>query len=363
VGGRIRPTGVATIHRKGDNGPVSEIKPNLLGKNCTEIEELLAPLVDRPFRARQVGEWIHRRGIRNFDEMGNIPKALRRELARYFDLSEPVVVEKLSSADQSVKYLLEMSDGARVESVSMLSGSKATFCLSSQTGCSVGCRFCVTGILGPGRNLLPEEMTAQYRQMRRDLPAEIDRVNVVFMGMGEPLLNTENLGRTLEILYERVSPKRITVSTAGIIPGIHWMASLPRRPKLAVSLNAPEQRLREEIMPISRKYPLDELIGVLREFPLKKGRRITFEYVLISGLNDGREHGRRLVRLLHGIPSKINLIPLNEDPRYLPGLHRPEDDAIESFARDLRAAGFVVTIRRSRGQDVTAACGRLKGKL
>jgi len=294
--------------------------------------------------------------------MTNLPKELRELLDGSFSLEEPRVSERHLSEDQSTKYLFRFSDGTSVEGVSMLSGKKATFCLSSQTGCAVGCRFCVTGMLGAGRDLLPEEMVSQYRIMRRDLPDTVERINLVFMGMGEPLLNLKNLGRALEALYERVSPKRITVSTAGIIPGIRWLAALKRRPKLAISLNAPNQELREELMPISRKYPLRELIRTLRDFPLEGGRRITFEYVLIRDLNDAATHAKELRSLLRHIPAKINIIPLNEDSRYLQGLHQPSEDVVETFADRLRGAGLVVTVRRSRGGDVAAACGQLKGR-
>ena len=341
---------------------MSEEKINLIGLSLAEISILLEKSVDRPFRARQIGAWIHQRDAQSFEEMSNLPLALRRSLGESFSLEEPEVIERADSPDGSTKYLFRLSDGATIEGVSMPSGTKATFCLSSQTGCAVGCRFCVTGALGAGRNLSSAEMLGQYRIMRRELPREIERVNIVFMGMGEPLLNRDHLGPALEALYESVSPKRITVSTAGIIPGILWLAELPKRPMLAISLNAPTQALRRELMPISRKYPLEELMETLRNFPLQGGRRITFEYVLIRDLNDEFRHARELRRLLHGIPAKLNIIPLNEDQVHFPDLHRPSDETVEAFAERLRHAGLVVTIRWSRGRDVAAACGQLKGR-
>jgi len=213
-----------------------------------------------------------------------------------------------------------------------------------------------------GRNLTAAEMVGQYRVMRRELPSEVERVNLVFMGMGEPLLNTTPLGEALEVLYERVSPKRITISTAGIIPGIRWMTELKRRPKLALSLNAPDQERRVEIMAIARRYPLDRLMSTIREFPLERGRRITFEYVLIRDFNDHVGDARAVARLIDGIPSKINVIPLNEDREHFPELHQPAVDTVDAFARTLRDAGRVVTVRWSRGADVAAACGQLKGR-
>jgi len=322
----------------------------------------VGPLVDRPFRARQVALWVLHRNARSFEEMTDLPRDLRRELAHRFSLDDPEVVEVVRSRDGSRKYLLRLDDATTVEAVSMPEGPRVTLCLSSQAGCAVGCTFCVTGALGPGRNLKPEEIVGQYRLMIRDLGADVERVNIVFMGMGEPLLNTTHLGAALEALMETVSPRRITVSTSGILPGIRWLAALPRRPLLAVSLNAPDQERREAIMPITARYPLEDLMREIRSFPLERGRRITFEYVLIRGFNDALEDATLLARLLQGIPSKVNVIPLNEDPEHLPGLRCPDDPVIDRFAARVRDEGLTVTVRRSRGADVAAACGQLKGR-
>lgn len=335
---------------------------NLIGKTSVEIAELLKGGGDRDFRGQQVAGWIHQRDARTFEEMSNIPKVLRNQLAKEFFLTEPEVLEKAFSGDGSTKYLFEVEGGATFEGVSMPDGGKATLCLSSQTGCAVGCTFCVTGALGAGRNLGPEEMVGQYRLMRRDLPGEVERINLVFMGMGEPLFNTTHLGQALEILFERVSPKRITISTAGIIPGIRWMAALSKRPKLAVSLNAPDQHRRQEIMPITRRYPLDQLMASIRAFPLERGRRITFEYVLIRDFNDSVADAGAVARLIAGIPCKINIIPLNEDATHFPELRQPSKEVVDDFAGTLRDAGRVVTVRWSKGADVAAACGQLKGR-
>lgn len=336
--------------------------PNLVGRPRHEIEALLADVVDRPFRARQVAAWILDRQATSFEAMTDLPKQLRAELARRFELREPLVAGRERAPDGTVKYLLELADGATVESVAMPEGDRATLCLSSQTGCALGCAFCVTGALGAGRDLEPDEIVGQYRVMMRDLPDSVQRVNLVFMGMGEPLLNTAAVGVALETLYETVSPKRITVSTAGIVPGIRWLARLPRPPKLAVSLNAPDQERRERIMPIARRYPLPELFEAIREFPLDGGRRITFEYVLIRGFNDRPADAVAVARLLRGIPSKINVIPLNEDPVHIPDLRRPDEETVETFAEAARRHGLVVTVRRSKGREVAAACGQLKAR-
>ena len=335
-------------------------RTNLVGRRSAEIGELLAAHIDREFRGRQVAQWIIDRNATGFADMTNLPLSLRQDLDRHFSIEEPEILEVIESSDGSCKYLFGLSDGVGIEGVSMRDGAKATFCLSSQAGCAVGCTFCVTGAIGSGRNLRPDEIVGQYRAMLRRLDPEVERVNVVFMGMGEPLLNTGNLGAALEVLYERVSPKRITVSTAGILPGLRWLAALEKRPKLAVSLNAPDQDRRARIMPIAHRYPLVDLMASLRAFPLERGRRITFEYVLIDGFNDAEEDARATARLIDGIPAKVNVIPLNEDRAHFPNLRRPAEAVVDRFAAGLRDIGLTVTVRWSKGEDVAAACGQLR---
>jgi len=335
---------------------------NLVGRTSAEIFDEISPHVDRDYRARQVARWVIDRNATTFAEMTDLPITMRESLARKFAIADPEVLEVVTSGDASRKYLLRLVDGVTVEGVAMRDGAKATLCLSSQAGCAVGCTFCVTGALGPGRNLHPDEIVGQYRIMLRELSNEVERVNLVFMGMGEPLLNTANLGRALDALSERVSLKRITVSTAGILPGIRWLGRLPRRPKLAVSLNAPDQERRQRIMPIARRYPLQDLFAELHEFPLERGRRITFEYVLIRDFNDTTADAEATAKLIGKIPAKINVIPLNEDSEHFPELRRPAVETVDLFARVLRDAGLTVTVRWSRGADVAAACGQLRGR-
>ena len=335
---------------------------NLVGKPPAAIASELEPHCDRPFRCRQVAHWLVDRHATSFDEMTDLPAELRRRLQQHFTIADPELVASTASSDGARKFLFALDDGASVEGVAMPEDRKLTLCLSSQAGCALGCRFCVTGVLGAGRNLRPDEIVGQYRVMLRETGSDSERVNIVFMGMGEPLLNTDNLGVALDVLSQRVSPKRITVSTAGILPGIRWLAARPRRPKLAISLNAPDQERRAEIMPISRRYPLDELMREVRGFPLERGRRVTFEYVLIRGFNDAAADAALLVRLLAGIPSKVNVIPLNEDPDHLPGWRAPDAARVDRFGRELAEAGLTVTVRWSRGRDVAAACGQLKGR-
>jgi 23S rRNA (adenine2503-C2)-methyltransferase len=339
-----------------------DVPVNLVGRTSSEIEMLVAGSVDRPFRGRQIARWVIDNNATSFDEMTNLSLELRRKLAGRFVVRDPEVLDRLVSRDGSVKYLFSLIGGARVEGVAIHEGRKVTMCLSSQSGCAVGCTFCVTGALGAGRNLESDEIVGQYRVMLRHLGDDIERVNLVFMGMGEPLLNTKNLGRALDVLAERVSLKRITVSTAGIIPGIAWLAALDRRPKLAISLNAPDQERRQQIMPVARRYPLTDLFSALRSFPLERGRRITFEYVVIAGFNDALDDARRVRELIRGIPSKVNVIPLNEDLEEFPELRRPAADQVDAFASALRDAGVTATVRWSRGGDVAAACGQLRGR-
>jgi 23S rRNA (adenine2503-C2)-methyltransferase len=339
-----------------------DTRANLIGKTSRQISELISPHVDRAFRGRQVARWIIDRNSADFGEMSDLPKELRADLSQRFRLEEPKVLRVVESSDGSCKYLFELEDGVTIEGVAMRDGPKATLCLSSQAGCAVGCTFCVTGAVGAGRNLQANEIVGHYRVMVRELAADVERVNIVFMGMGEPLLNTGNLGPALDVLFERVSPKRITVSTAGILPGIGWLAGLPTRPKLALSLNAPDQRRREAIMPIARRYPLIDLFAALRSFPLERGRRITFEYVLIRDFNDAVSDASATAKLIHGIPAKINVIPLNEDREHFADLRRPDAAVVDRFAARLRDEGLTVTVRWSKGGDVAAACGQLRGR-
>jgi 23S rRNA (adenine2503-C2)-methyltransferase len=235
-------------------------------------------------------------------------------------------------------------------------------CLSSQTGCAVDCAFCVTGRLGGGRNLTAGEIVGQLYAVLDAVGRKSDSARIVFMGMGEPFLNPDGVIAALDVLFEVIPRRRVTVSTSGITPAFARFAALPRRPNLAVSLNAADDETRSSIMPINRTYPLDGLIRAMRAWPVDPRRRITVEYVLIAGRNDTAEDAQRLVRLLDRIPAKVNLIPLNEDPNYLPGWKRPAEEVIDRFAATLSAGDVAVTVRRSRGPDAAAACGQLKGR-
>ena len=336
---------------------------NLYDLTPAQLEKTLAEVVSPPFRIRQIEEWMHVRGVDRFDAMSNIPKDVRAALAERFTLSMPEVVTRTEPApDGSQKYLFVLGDGNRIESVYMPMGERTSICLSSQAGCAVGCTFCVTGFFGAGRNLTPAEIVGQFFVIQREKQIPMEQMNVVFMGMGEPLLNFENMVTALEILYRNIAPRRITISTSGIIPGIEQLARMERRPNLAVSINAPDRKRREEIMPITAKYPVDELMDALRRFPLERGRDITIEYVLLAGYNDSPQDAAALARLIRGVHAKVNAIPFNPDPNLPAWMKRPHDAAIDRFVDALVRHGVRVTVRRSKGRDIAAACGQLRGK-
>jgi 23S rRNA (adenine2503-C2)-methyltransferase len=327
------------------------------------LEAALHPVVSPHFRVKQIRDWLHVRGVGSFDAMTNLPKDVRLTLAEEFRIDFPTVIDATTpAADGSRKYLFALGDGSRIESVYMPMGERTSICLSSEAGCAVGCTFCVTGFFGAGRNLTPAEMLGQFFTIRNEHGLANEVMNVVFMGMGEPLLNFDHLLTTLDVLYANIAPKRVTVSTSGIIPGIDALAALDRRPNLAVSINAPDRKRREEIMPITSKYPLDELMAALRRYPADRGREITIEYVLLAGWNDSAHDAAGLARLIRGIPAKVNAIPFNADPNLPEWMKRPTDAAIDRFVDTLVRHDVHVTVRRSKGRDIAAACGQLRGK-
>jgi 23S rRNA (adenine2503-C2)-methyltransferase len=339
------------------------LRVNLHDLPPAHLEHALSEIVSPPFRVKQIEEWMHVRGAGSFDVMTNIPKETRAALAERFTLALPEVLTRTAPAgDGSQKYLFALPDGNRIETVYMPMGERTSICLSSQAGCAVGCTFCVTGFFGAGRNLTPAEMLGQFFVVQQEQKVPAERMNLVFMGMGEPLLNFDHLVTTLEILYKSVAPRRITVSTSGIIPGIEQLAKLERRPNLAISINAPDRKRREEIMPITAKYPLGELMASLRRFPLERGRDMTIEYVLLAGFNDAPQDAIALAKLMRGLHAKVNAIPFNEDPNLPEWMRRPSDREIDRFVDTLVRNGVRVTVRRSKGRDIAAACGQLRGK-
>jgi 23S rRNA (adenine2503-C2)-methyltransferase len=332
---------------------------DLLGLTLPRLRDALAPIVDRPFRADQIYHALHRRGVTDFGAMTELAAPLRRALAERFRVELPTVRERRESGDGTTKYLLSLADGASIEAVDIPDGERRTLCLSSQAGCALACAFCVTGFWGAGRNLTAGEIVGQVALLRRE--AELpDALNLVFMGMGEPLLNLDALRDALELLYETISPRRITVSTAGVVPGLEALAAWPRRPNLAISLHAPDDERRGRLMPINRTWPLDALLAALRRFPLEPRRRITIEYLLVADFNDAPGDADALARRLRGLRVKVNLIPLNPDPVLPAWMRRPSDAAVDRFQERLVRFGLTATVRRQRGHDVAAACGQLR---
>jgi 23S rRNA (adenine2503-C2)-methyltransferase len=368
--------------------------PQPLGLSILEWESLARRWSVPAYRGRQIFDAIHRRGARSAGEIHEIPRNLRDRLDQEMPIGLPAIVKSAASRDGSVKYGLRLEDRALIEAVYMpgdpgaaqvnefedaraviaepgaqspesgVAGSvnRFTVCLSSQTGCAVDCAFCVTGRLGGGRNLSAGEIVGQLYAVLDAAGRKTDAARIVFMGMGEPFLNPDGVIGALDVFFELIPRRRVTVSTSGITPVFARFAALPRRPNLAVSLNAADDETRAALMPINRTYPLEGLLHAMRAWPVDPRRRITVEYVLIAGRNDSPEDARRLVRLLDRIPAKVNLIPLNEDPTYLPGWKRPVEPVIDRFAAELSSAGVAVTVRRSRGPDAAAACGQLKGR-
>jgi 23S rRNA (adenine2503-C2)-methyltransferase len=343
--------------------PTASERRNLYDVKPAELPALLHDFVAPSFRIAQIADWLYRRGVSSFAAMTNLSLSLRADLAERFSIELPTGVASSETApDGSRKTLFTLADGSLVESVFMPMGERTSICLSSQAGCAVGCTFCVTGFFGAGRNLTPAEIVGQYYSLRNEHSVPSEQMNVVFMGMGEPLLNFENVVTALDILGHDIAPRRMTISTAGIIPGIRELARLPKRPNLAVSINAPDQVRREQIMPITAKYPLEDLVSTLRDYPLEHGREITAEYVLLASYNDSVEDAAALARLLRGLRVKVNAIPFNPDPNLPEWMKRPTDEAIDRFVRALVRQEVAVTVRRSKGRDIAAACGQLRGR-
>jgi 23S rRNA (adenine2503-C2)-methyltransferase len=330
----------------------------------TELLELERSLeaAGRPkFHARQIFQWIHRRGVTDFAAMTDIGRELREQLNDEFTVSTPEVVRQERSTDGTTKLLLRLADGKLIESVFIPDTPAMTFCLSTQVGCAMKCAFCLTGRMGIERNLTAGEIVGQVRVLTRELRMLGTRFNIVLMGMGEPLHNYEQTMKALRILADghgmAISPRRMTLSTVGVLPALERLATEPLMPNLAISLHSTTEDQRDRLVPINRKYGLKELLDACRRFPLKRRNRITFEYVLLDGVNDTPEDARRLVKLLNGIKAKVNLLPLNEAAG-IP-FTRPSDDRVNRFAQILADHHLTVSVRKSRGRDIRAACGQL----
>ena len=297
----------------------------------------------------------------DFNQMTNLSLTLRGTLDRSFLVSTPRVVRRDTSVDGTAKFMLELSDGKTIDVVFIPDTPARTFCVSVQVGCAMKCGFCLTGKMGLARNLTAGEIAGQVRVLARELEMRDQKFNIVLMGMGEPLHNYANTMKALRMLVAEeglaVSPRRITLSTVGMLPAIEKLATEPVMPNLAVSLHATTDEQRGKLVPMNREFGLSKLIEACRRFPLKRRNRITFEYVLLRHVNDSSADARRLVKLLAGVRAKINLIPLNEAPG-IP-YRRPSDACVDSFARILAQHHLTVSVRKSRGRDIRAACGQL----
>ena len=348
----------------------------LIGMTLPEMQEALA-IHDLPkFRAKQVWNWIYQRGVKNFESMGNLPKEMRALLTDYYSIERPTVITEQRSTDGTIKWLLAMSDGQQIETVYIPEENRGTLCVSSQVGCTLTCRFCHTGTQPLVRNLGPHEILQQIMHAR-DVLEEWPKVNeksgpqngrdltnIVMMGMGEPLYNYDNVAKALKICMDEdglsISKRRITLSTSGVVPQIVQCGE-ELGVNLAISLHAPNNDLRSNIMPINNKYPLEELLEACRQYPgTSENRRITFEYVMLAGVNDSDDCAHELIDILNEIPAKVNIIPFNKWPNS--DFECSSRNRIMAFARILEDGGLDAPIRRPRGEDILAACGQLKSE-
>ncbi len=346
---------------------------NLLDFDRPGLEAWFAALGEKPFRAVQVMKWIHQQGVTDFGAMSNLSKALRQRLPEVAELRLPEVISEQISDDGTRKWMLRLPDGGAVETVFIPEAGRGTLCVSSQVGCPLECSFCATGRQGFNRNLGTGEILGQIFLAARLLgqfpctPARRRITNVVFMGMGEPLLNFDNVVRAINVMLDDnaygLSRRRVTVSTAGVVPAMDRLKEASPV-SLAVSLHAPDDRLRDQLVPLNRTYPLKELLAACKRFAGEESgshEQITFEYVMLDGVNDSSAQAHALVRLLAGIPAKVNLIPWN--PVAGVDYRRAKPQAVERFRAILQRAGLITITRKTRGDDIDAACGQLVGRV
>jgi len=340
----------------------------LLGLSQNELRDYFAELDEKPYRARQLYDAINRRRITVFEAMTDLPKSLRSILGDRTSVTRTRIESVFTSSDGTRRLLLKLGDDSEVESVFMPEAHRDTICISSQVGCPLACSFCMTGVLGLKRNMTAGEIVSQVvitlNQVYGEGVQPPHRTNIVMMGMGEPLLNYDAVMKAVRLLADQgglgISPRHVTLSTAGVVPRIYDLAKEEVRPRLAISLTAPTDELRNQLFPINRKYPLANLIEACRSYPLGDRERLTFEYVMLDKINDSNLRARELVRLLSPIRSKVNLIPHNPAPE-LPYASSPMD-RIVAFQKILTEAGLPSFIRRPRGQDISAACGQLAAR-
>lgn len=346
-------------------------KPNLIGLNPVKLTALLESMGEKPYRARQIMRWVHRRGVLDFGVMTDIGKSFRERLARETAIAPPELVSRHDADDGCVKWIVRTASGSAVEMVYIPEGGRGTLCVSSQAGCILDCSFCATGKQGFDSNLTSAEIIGQVWHARRELDSFEDGAgppvtNVVFMGMGEPLLNFDNVMDAVDLMLSDyaygLSKRRVTISTAGVLPGLERMRGRTDV-ALAVSLHAPNDELRNELVPLNKKYPIAELLEAAGKYmsDLGESRDPLIEYTLIRGVNDHRQHARELAALLRDFPCKVNLIPFNEFSEV--SYRRPSASSIGNFRKILQDAGLVVIVRTTRADGVAAACGQLTGAV
>ncbi len=348
----------------------SAARLNLLDLDRPGLESYFAEIGEKSFRASQVIQWIHQKGVTDFQQMTNLSQALRDRLQKGGVIDLPEIVYDATSTDGTRKWLLQLNDGNRIESVYIPENDRGTLCVSSQVGCALDCSFCSTGRRGFNRNLSTAEIIAQVWLATRLIDEEKKPgrkvTNVVLMGMGEPLLNFDNVVRAVRLMMDDfaygLSKRRVTVSTAGVVPAIDRIGDILDM-RLAVSLHAADDELRNSLVPLNRKYPLQELMAACRRFIDKQNTRsrITFEYVLLDGVNDSDQHAQQLIKRVKGIPTLMNLIPFN--PFADSGYRTSPRKRVERFNKILADAGITTVVRRTRGDDIDAACGQLVGKI
>lgn len=353
------------------NANLENKKINLLDFNSEDLVNFLVSIKEKPYRASQIIKWVHQLGATDFSLMTNLSKELRAYLSEHTEVKEPEIVSEAISKDGTRKWLLKLSDGALIETVFIPENDRGTLCISSQVGCALQCTFCRTGELGFKRNLSVAEIIGQlWLAVRLLAPKHTTKehavTNVVLMGMGEPLLNFDNVVKALDLMFDdfayNLSKYRVTVSTSGIVPAMRRLAGRTKA-SLAISLHAPNDELRDKLMPINKKYPLKDLIASCKEYYKNDPRRrITIEYIMLEGINDSSAQARELVRLLQGLPCKINLIPCNFAQNKEVSYRPTKQDKIDVFRQILMNAGFNTITRKSRGQDIAAACGQLAGQ-
>jgi 23S rRNA (adenine2503-C2)-methyltransferase len=340
---------------------MSASRTDLAELELHELESALEARGVERFHARQLYRWIYKRAVTDIDRMTDLARTLRDTIKTEFVFTTPRVAGDERSADGTRKFVLELADARRIEAVFIPDTPAMTFCISTQVGCAMACGFCLTGKMGLVRNLTAGEIAGQVRVLTAATGMLDHPFNIVLMGMGEPLHNYDNTMKALRMLHSEhglaVSPRRVTLSTVGIVPGLERLAREPLMPNLAVSLHATTEQQRTALVPPNRKYLLAAILEACRRFPLKKRNRLTFEYVLLAGVNDRPDDARRLAKLLSGIKSKVNLIPLNPAPG-IP-FDRPSDDRVDRFAQILADRHITVSVRKSRGRDIRAACGQL----